>query len=856
MSTINFENDKYVPTPLPEICAPRYALLKLYDRAAENRLTAVCAPAGYGKTVSTLLWIKASGRRSIWIGLDEYDNAPFVFYKLFCTGIMSVQPNNVKMEEILNSQAFYSSPVEHTINLLLEFNQDEQSYALILDDLHTITNKSILKSLPYILKRMPHSFAIMLLSRNKLQEEFDEFLANRSGVIISANELSFSAEEIQKYYSSLGRSISIEQAQEVFDATGGWAIGINALSQSEHFVVMQGSGQVLENYINKNIWEKWNEGLREFMLLTSAADEMDAELCGLLTGVSNAAGVLDKLVNQNLFVVKTSANTYRYHHLFSDYLRDKLKGRPDIDVRELTLKVADLYFARQNFFTALDYYVRAESQDGINKCFLQLNSGYLDFSVEEWLNYFSFLVFDKLPEAFIKNNISLVIEAAWANYLNGDAEATLRYIDIVYDYIASENNLNTMMENDLLGFVCTIRFADFRKGLYEYTEDFAEWVSSLPDQDQENINIYTPSFTQNFPYMHRSFCDCLEIVLDMDNMLQAIKEVFGSIFNNEVDVFCYCASAGLYYELNKLEKAYEQIVLAQNELKKGLRFEIQFCVTMLLSQILYAKGKAKESDRERENFAKRIREEDALYLNPNFLAVDTEYKLRDADREAAKIWLNQLFVTNDDQLRFYKLYQYFTTARAYIVLSEQEKAVEYLEKLRKLGSDYHRPLDVAEAGVLLAALQWATESKKEAVHTLEEVLLTMQPYRAVRIIADEGAAVLPILKKITAKVKKAEYKGQLDGHYLNHIMLCAYEVSKRQKGITAHISQKPVKLSKQQKYVLTLLAQGYKNAEIVEMTGLTLNTIRAHTKIAYQRLGVNKAADAVIEAKRLGIIEA
>lgn len=151
---------------------------------------------------------------------------------------------------------------------------------------------------------------------------------------------------------------------------------------------------------------------------------------------------------------------------------------------------------------------------------------------------------------------------------------------------------------------------------------------------------------------------------------------------------------------------------------------------------------------------------------------------------------------------------------AFAVLSEQEKAVKLLERLRKLGSDYHRPLDVAEAGVLLAALQWAADLKKEALHTLEVVLLAMQPYRAVRIIADEGAAVLPILKKIAAKVEKTDYKGQLDRHYLNQVLLDAYEVSKRQKGITTYISQKPVKLSKQQKHVLTL-AQGYKNADIV-----------------------------------------
>lgn len=78
---------------------------------------------------------------------------------------------------------------------------------------------------------------------------------------------------------------------------------------------------------------------------------------------------------------------------------------------------------------------------------------------------------------------------------------------------------------------------------------------------------------------------------------------------------------------------------------------------------------------------------------------------------------------------------------------------------------------------------------------------------------------------------------------------------KKHKGITACFNKKPVKLSKQQKYILTLLAQGYKNAEIVRITELTINTIQAHTKMIYLKLSVNKAADAVLEAKKLGLIE-
>jgi LuxR family maltose regulon positive regulatory protein len=41
---------------------------------------------------------------------------------------------------------------------------------------------------------------------------------------------------------------------------------------------------------------------------------------------------------------------------------------------------------------------------------------------------------------------------------------------------------------------------------------------------------------------------------------------------------------------------------------------------------------------------------------------------------------------------------------------------------------------------------------------------------------------------------------------------------------------------------------------MMEITGLTLHTIRTHTMGAYKKLGVDNAADAVLKAKLLGII--
>ena len=152
-------SEKFMPAALPEVCAPRRSLIGY-----------VGAPAGSGKTVSTLLWLKACKRKVVWIGLDRYDNAPTVFFKLLATGLLSVQPENVGMRRVLASPSFSASPVEHVIMMLAEMQPPTERYALVLDDVHLVTNREIMKALPAVLKRLPGAFAVFLLSRNELPD--------------------------------------------------------------------------------------------------------------------------------------------------------------------------------------------------------------------------------------------------------------------------------------------------------------------------------------------------------------------------------------------------------------------------------------------------------------------------------------------------------------------------------------------------------------------------------------------------------------------------------------------------------------------------------------------------------------
>ncbi len=61
-------------------------------------------------------------------------------------------------------------------------------------------------------------------------------------------------------------------------------------------------------------------------------------------------------------------------------------------------------------------------------------------------------------------------------------------------------------------------------------------------------------------------------------------------------------------------------------------------------------------------------------------------------------------------------------------------------------------------------------------------------------------------------------------------------------------------LSERELEVLELIAEGLTNQEIATRLFLTLNTVKAHTRNIYSKLGVNSRIQAVARARDLGIL--
>lgn len=849
MTNTSFLNDKYTPASLPEICAPRNSLLALFHQAAQRRMVYVCAPAGYGKTVSTLLWLEAAQRKSIWIGLDRYDNGLSVFYRLLANGIFSAQPSNAGMEAVIKDPTFSSSPVEHAVAMLAEFLPDNEQYALILDDMHLINNEEILKSLPVVRERLPHSFVVVVLTRSEPTKRMQELEKSGKATIITPEQLCFSKDEIQSYFYRMGRFLSPEELHAAHLYTDGWPMGVNALAQSG-LLTSEHGGQALENYINQQIWESWDEKRRSFCLCTSVLDEMPIALVEQLTGNAESRSLLDHLCAENAFISKLNADTYRYHHLFLDYLRKVCKIQK-LDQSALYKICADYFKAQQNHLMALHYWVKTGDYKGIGPYFYPYVFDESNRAMVENIEYFATFFID-FPDAAFKEYPALRISRVWYSYVTGDYVGMEQHLDALYKSIPAI----ALKTPEYMEYVALAHSVDHRQSFTVQIKRF-HWIGRFIKSFSGGVVTKSiVSFAHNLPYMHRSNRDYCDLVLAEDSIVDRLSDTFGKILGTEWTYVKPGLLACFAYEQNDLQKALPLAIESNERFCRSINsVEGLFCAYIILHSTQEALGNQQKAQQVLQKLAELVEQEQ--YFIPNFRAYTTRYQLWNGEKQAALAWLDNYFVTDSKQIELYRVFQHFVTARAYIVLQDIEKAAAKLKQLKEFGIHYHRPLDIAEAEVLQSILYYAQGEKAAAVQLLESTLEAMQPYGFLRVIADEGAAIKPILKKVATKIARADYQGSLTMQYVNNAMLAAHAISKQRRGISYSLMTKStgVKLSRQQTYMIELLAQGYRPQQIVEVTGLKLPTVKTHLSLAYEKLGVNNSLDAVLRAKKLGIID-
>ena len=292
---------RYAP-PLADrglIVRPR--LLSRLQTRFERRLTAVVAPAGFGKTTLLAQAVQENALSPLgddrWLTCQRDDTAlSFLAAGAFAAvGLNAPVPDDPREAAVTVADAIWSAAPRHV--------------ALILDDVHLVQPTSPGgRFVAELVEELPRNGHVVLASRPPLPLRASRLIANGDAVVVGESELHFEGEEMAAFAAS--RRVSPDLLRDV----GGWPALAELTATAGPDAV---SGYVWEELLSRLPPER-RRSLAVLVAVGGADDELAAALLG-------ADVHLEELLDGLPLVVRGPSGWWSLHGLWSAILQHRLE---------------------------------------------------------------------------------------------------------------------------------------------------------------------------------------------------------------------------------------------------------------------------------------------------------------------------------------------------------------------------------------------------------------------------------------------------------------------------------------------------------------------------------------------------
>ena len=328
-------------------------------------LTVVTGPPGAGKTMALALWAAAEPGAVAWVCPDEFDNRPGVFWSyvvaaLRRAGVAVPKALRAVPRDQLGDEGFL-------LRLTAALAAQDPPATLVLDDLHVLTDPAVLKGLEFMLRNVGPGLRLVVASRWDPLLPLHRYRLAGQLSEIRASDLAFSIDEAGLLLAQHGTMLTAESLESLTERTEGWAAGLRlaAISLGTHpdpgqFVKeLMAEDSVLIGYLVDEVLNVQPPQVRDVLLSTSILEHVSSDAAVDLTGDEQAAGILATLVRTNAFVQPIGSGWYRYHTLFAEMLRLKLRHDHPDRVAALHQRAARWYDRNGLMTDAVRHAVRA-----------------------------------------------------------------------------------------------------------------------------------------------------------------------------------------------------------------------------------------------------------------------------------------------------------------------------------------------------------------------------------------------------------------------------------------------------------------------------------------------------------------
>lgn len=336
----------------------RPGVLQPMLHAGDGNLVVLTAPAGYGKTTAAAQWDEADERPFAWAAVDHLDDDPAHLLLHIATAVEHIGVVDRGLLGYLRGPG--RAPLTHLVPAVVQALESCRPLVIVLDDAHELRAPAAVAVLRAVIDAAPPSTTITLVGRRPLPLDLARRRVQGRVVEIGIDDLRFSRVETASVLESVSGPCEDATIAAVTDICEGWAAGVilagMVLRDGAPVDSVTGRHNLVVDYTVEEVLEHLDADTATFLVESSVLDRFTAEQLDAVLERDDSAQMLAKLLNSGcLFLISVDQQRlwYRYHRLFADVLRGRLRATAPARLQELASRAADVLERRGDIDGAL-----------------------------------------------------------------------------------------------------------------------------------------------------------------------------------------------------------------------------------------------------------------------------------------------------------------------------------------------------------------------------------------------------------------------------------------------------------------------------------------------------------------------
>lgn len=534
----------------------------------------------------------------------------------------------------------------------------------------------------------------------------------------------------------------------------------------------------------------------------------------------------------------SQVGVYRFYPMMHAFLqRNVQKYIENSEMDEIYNKAVSFYLERKQYESALKFAGILEQEETITQILnliitMQvINTNY--FFVEEYLSC--------LPDNLIRQYPRLIVGKAMLEGVLFHPEQAKYWYQVLEKMEREEIDAEKKKEMTTCLRYLHIAIPGMNNhGLLEQLGSLAEGFIKKSD---EEFNII---ITSNLPSIIHGGKDFCKYAVSFRQVLTRIETFIERIFGKKDSAIVPLASGEILYEQNQLDKAMIDLQRGIQNAEIHKNAPLYFMGNAVLCRLLIVENQQEKIMPIIENIEKMGQEMPYGTLRGNIKAFQIEIALMQGKIEKADLWMREEAPGDGARFNTMLRYQYLVKIKIMILRREYLPAQYHINLLKEYAKSYEMHYLRIQLLILEAIIHYR-QNHKDYEQIVCEALEAGKEIAFIRVFADEGAALYPLLQELDKKHLLKHHDYYMQVNKATQIQMNRYPDYLKEL-------KENVDLTQAEQEVLAFLAKGKKNIEIAEALFISENTVKYHLKNIYSKLNVTSRSQAVRRVVEEGIL--